>query len=254
MQSRNYQFETGAITHTGSVRELNEDDYFIAPTGGSWSIAMVADGMGGHEAGDLASHAIVDHVRSIGVPTSAPDLRARFEDRINRANEQILEISRNKNGATIGSTMAALLTYERQFACIWSGDSRVYRVRSGEIAQISRDHTEVQTLLDRGVITTEEADTWPRKNVITQAIGVMSPAPLEIDQGYVESGDAFLICSDGLTGHVSDEEIRDCVDGNTPQDACQALLDLTLERGAVDNVTIIVVRCIPVDKPVVVYD
>lgn len=264
MQSRNYQFETGAITHAGNVRELNEDDYYIAPeegaakgealNGNAWSIAMVADGMGGHEAGDIASHAIVDHVRSIGVPVSAPDLRARFEDRVNRANEAILNISQEKNGATIGSTLAALLTYERQYACIWSGDSRVYRVRTEEISQISRDHTEVQQLLDRGAITAEEAETWPRKNVITQAIGVSSPAALEITQGYVEGGDSFVICSDGLTGHVSDDEIHECVKDAEPQDACQALLDLTLERGAVDNVTIIIVRCIPIEKPLVVYE
>ena len=264
MQSRNYQFETGAVTHTGNVRDLNEDDYFIAPDpislkgatskGDAWSIAMVADGMGGHEAGDLASHAIVDHVRSIGIPTSAPDLRARFEDRVNRANEAILALSRDKNGATIGSTLAALLTYERQYACIWSGDSRVYRVRGEHISQISRDHTEVQQLLDRGSITPEEAETWPRKNVITQAIGVSSPAQLEIEQGYVEGHDSFVVCSDGLTGHVSDEEILERVLQGAPQEACQDLLDLTLARGAVDNVTIIVVRCIPIEKQTVVYD
>jgi len=254
MQSQTFRFETGAVTHTGSVRALNEDDYFVAPNSGAWSIAMVADGMGGHEAGDVASHAIVDHVRSIGVPTSAPDLRARFEDRIHRANEAILDLSRDKNGATIGATLAALLTYERQYACIWSGDSRVYLVRGGEISQISRDHTEVQALLDRGVITPVEAENWPRKNVITQAIGVVSPAPLELAQGNVESGDRFVICSDGLTGHVSDSEILECVSENLPQDACQAMVDLTLQRGALDNVTVIVVRCLLVDEPAIVFD
>ena len=254
MQSRKFSFETGAVTHAGRVRELNEDNYFIAPNGGAWSIAVVADGMGGHEAGDLASHEIVDQMQSIGIPVSAPDLRARFEDRVNRANDAILDLSRQKNGVTIGSTLAALLTYERQYACVWSGDSRVYRISGGEISRLSRDHTEVQDLLDSGVITPEEARTWPRRNVITRAIGVGSPAPLEIIQGYIEGGDCFVICSDGLTGHVSDAEILDRVSGTLPQDACQALLDLTLERGAVDNVTIIVVRCIPVDEPLIVYD
>ncbi|MEM8811300.1 MAG: protein phosphatase 2C domain-containing protein [Pseudomonadota bacterium] len=248
LHRRLFRFETGAQSHTGNVRTLNEDSFFVTEdkgSGGAWTIAMVADGMGGHSAGDRASHAIVDHVRSVGIPVSAPDLRARFEDRINRANEAILALSRNSDGMTIGSTMAALLTYGRQFACIWSGDSRVYRVRDHEIEQISRDHTEVQNLIDQGVLTAEEAKSWPRRNVITQAIGVMSPAPLEITQGLVEGEDRFVICSDGLTGHVSDPEIHEHVLAYDPQTACDALVDLTLERGALDNVTVLVVRCVP---------
>ncbi|MEM1046349.1 MAG: protein phosphatase 2C domain-containing protein [Pseudomonadota bacterium] len=249
MHGQTFWFDTGAITHTGNVRTVNEDDYFVARNRGGWMVAAVADGMGGHDAGDLASHAIVDHIQSIGIPTSAPDLRARFEDRVNRANEKIRDMSRDRNGATIGSTVAALLTYERQYACIWSGDSRVYLIRSGAITQVSRDHTEVQNLLDQGIISAEEAKTWPRRNVITQAIGVTSPAPLDIAQGIVERDDVFVICSDGLTGHVADEEIRDIAAGHPPQAACEGLVDLTLLRGALDNVTVVVVRCVPVEEP-----
>ena len=254
MQSQPFRFDTGAVSHRGNVRSLNEDNYSVMRNGGAWAIAVVADGMGGHEAGELASETIVESVNSIGVPTSAPDLRARFEDRINKANEAILELSRQKNGVTIGSTMAALLTYERQYACVWSGDSRVYLIRRSEILQISRDHTEVQDLIDRGVLTQAEAATWPRKNVITKAIGVTSPAPLEISQGHVEPDDIFVVCSDGLTEHVEPFEILENANDTEPQAACNRLLRLTLERGALDNVTIVIVRCAAQEVQSVVYD
>lgn len=254
MQTRVFRFDTGALSHTGKVRSLNEDSYSVVQNGESWTVAIVADGMGGHSAGDVASRAIVAEVRSIGVPSSAPDLRARFEDRINRANEAILDLSRENDGVTIGATVAALLTYESRYACIWSGDSRVYLIRGNAISQVSRDHTEAQDLLDRGIISAAEAETWPRKNVITRAIGVTSPAPLEIAQGMIEPGDVFVVCSDGLTGHVSDDEIFRLVAQNSPQAACEALVDLTLERGALDNVTVIVVRCVAAGERTIVYD
>ena len=109
--------------------------------------------------------------------------------------------------------------------------------------QISRDHTEAQELLDRGAITEEEAENWPRKNVITRAIGVRDEANLDQRYGTLKDQDTFLLCSDGLTGHIEDYEILQMVDGKQPQEACNKLVDLTLDRGATDNVTTVVVRC-----------
>lgn len=236
-------FQTGAATHVGLVRKGNEDNYLIRPDVGVWA---VADGMGGHEAGEVASATVVEALESMGRPVSAPDLLARLEDRILRANTRLREIARARRGAMIGTTVAVLLAYEQFYAVVWSGDSRIYRVRQGGIVQLTRDHTEAQEMVDRGIITREEARTWPRRNVITRAVGVHDDPELELDHGILEPGDAFLLCSDGLTGHVADDEILRLVEREPgAQAACDALIALTLERGATDNVTVVVVRYAP---------
>jgi serine/threonine protein phosphatase PrpC len=240
MNGRFFRFDTWAVSDKGCVRDINEDQYLVEPSLGLW---VVADGMGGHDAGEVASTAIVEHLGTIGIASSAPDLRARFEDRLARANREIQKISMSRNGAVIGSTVAALVAYDQQFACIWSGDSRVYRVRNGEITQLSRDHTEVQELLDHGIITQQEALTWARRNVITKAVGVSPEIMIDIEQGQIEAGDIFLLCSDGLTAHVSSAEMLEALANNPPRDACERLLQLTLSRGGTDNVTVIVVHC-----------
>ena len=231
-------FESYGVSHKGCVRATNEDNYLIDPSGGLW---LVADGMGGHDAGEVASASIVEHLTTIGIARSAPDLRARFEDRLSRAHIEIRKISEAR-GVTIGSTIAALLAMDGKFACLWSGDSRVYLVRNGSISQISRDHTEVQELLDRGVITQAEALTWPRRNVITRAVGVSEDVIVDYQHGDILPGDVFVLNTDGLTAHVTDAEIEKAVRSAAPQAACEHLLQTALVRGGSDNVTIVLVR------------
>ena len=242
MQLSLAMFETGAGTHVGNVREHNEDRFLSKPQAGIWA---VADGMGGHEAGELASQTIVESLNAIEAPSSASELLLQCEQQIVRANERLREVSRTRGGAVLGATIALLLAYERHYACIWSGDSRIYVVRRGNIQQLSRDHTEVQQLLAQGAITPEEAKNWPNSNVVTRAIGVFDSPELELSSGPLEPGDSFVVCSDGLTQHVSDEEILKQVSSHGSQQACDALIALTLERGARDNVTVIVVRYVP---------
>ncbi|WP_328824694.1 PP2C family protein-serine/threonine phosphatase [Mesorhizobium neociceri] len=231
-------FESYGVSHQGCVRDHNEDSYLVEPQIGLW---VVADGMGGHEAGEVASASIVEHLATIGIASSAPDLRARFEDRLNRAHAEIRRISRSR-GVTIGSTVAALLAMDGRFACLWSGDSRVYLVRDAAISQISRDHTEVQELLDSGAISAAEAENWPRRNVITRAIGVNDEIAIDFQQGETLAGDIFILSTDGLTAHVSDAEIAAAVLSAAPQAACEKLLSMVLERGGTDNVTIVLVK------------
>ncbi len=231
-------FETGCISHTGKVRKANEDNFILRPEIGLWA---VADGMGGHENGALASATVVAALEAVGAAGSAPDLLAMLEDSVLGANETLREEIR-KRGATMGATLVVLLVHRRHFACVWSGDSRIYLVRSGQITQISRDHTEVQDMVDRGLLTAEEAKRSPRRHVITHAIGVHETPELDIESGEIADGDTFLLCSDGLTEHVADTEILRAVETESAQAACDALLALTLERGARDNVTIIIVR------------
>lgn len=232
------QFDSYGTSHQGRVRTRNEDGYLVEPGLGLW---LVADGMGGHDAGDLASASIVQHLSAIGAATSARDLRARFEEGLGRAHAQIQAIASERR-VTIGSTVAALLARDGAYACLWAGDSRIYLVRGGEISQVSRDHTEVQELLDRGAITAEEADSWPRRNVITRAVGVHEDVVLEAEQGAVHPSDTFVLCTDGLTAHVSDTEIEAAVLALTPSEACEALVSKALDRGGKDNVTVVIVR------------
>ncbi|RLJ36310.1 protein phosphatase [Litoreibacter meonggei] len=240
MGTGQFTYETGAGSDTGVVRDHNEDSYLSKPESGVW---VVADGMGGHEAGDFASQAIVERISSIGRPASAPDLQARFMERLTRAHDVIVEQSQALGGATIGATLVALLMHEDLFACVWSGDSRIYMMRDGQFRQVTTDHTEVQELLNSGAITEEQAEHWPRKNVITRAIGVSSKPNTDETFGSLQAGDVFLLCSDGLTEHVEDHEMASVLASHEPQAACDALIQTTLSRGARDNVTVVVVRC-----------
>ena len=239
MIRRVFDVDSCGLSHAGRVRELNEDRYLVKSESG---VFAVADGMGGHEGGELASSSIVEHLKSIGVPSSAPDLRARFEDRVMIANKEIRDISSSRNGAVIGSTLAALLAFESQYACMWAGDSRIYMMRAGALSQLSRDHTEVQQLLDEGVLSREEAAHWPRRNVITRAIGALEDPPLDIAHGQILPDDTFLICSDGLTAHVSDDEIGPALAGKSAEQGCGSLIELALQRGGTDNVTVVIVQ------------
>jgi serine/threonine protein phosphatase PrpC len=239
-QSKN--FDTGAATHVGKVRGRNEDSYLTRPEVGIWA---VADGMGGHDSGDLASQTVIDCLRSIEPQASATDLLAHCEESIAGANRQLKRLGRER-GVIIGATLAALLVYDGYYACIWSGDSRIYLVREGGIVQLSRDHTEVQDLVVKGAITAEEARNWSGPGAITRAIGVYDDPGLELVSGPIQPGDAFVICSDGLTNHVADGEIRDFINGNLSQQACDGLVALALERGGIDNVTVIIARHQPV--------
>jgi serine/threonine protein phosphatase PrpC len=233
--------EAGAATHVGKVRQQNEDNYLVATRLGLWA---VADGMGGHAAGDIASRTVVEELAAIAVPATASELLTNCERRIVSANSRLKKLG-DERGALIGTTVAVLLIFNGHYAAVWSGDSRIYRVRKHRIEQISVDHTEVQELISEGKLTSAEARAWPRRNVITRAIGVSDDPELEIKGGALEPGDIFVICSDGLTAHVEDKEILALGSAHRPQQACDLLVGLTLDRGAVDNVTVVAVRFDP---------
>jgi protein phosphatase len=240
-------FETGVATHVGKVRRANEDAAVTRPDFGVWA---VADGMGGHENGQFASQTLTVDIASMGLAVSPADQVARFKDRVTRANDTIRHAAEARGGVTIGTTLAAMLAYGHNYLCVWAGDSRTYLLRGGVFSQISRDHTEAQELVESGVLTPEQAKTWPRRNVITRAIGVFEDPELEECGGDIKPRDTFLLCSDGLTGHLSDDEIRSKAASLRPQEACDALIEATLERGASDNVTVIIIRCHATDPTI----
>jgi serine/threonine protein phosphatase PrpC len=238
--SGGFAFPTGVATHVGCVRKVNEDSVLAMPETGVWA---VADGMGGYGGGDVASHAAVASLARLERRDSAADLLSDFERSVVSVNAELRALARTPDTVALGATLVALLIHGAHYACVWCGDSRAYLRRDGMLTQVSRDHSEVQELIDRGVLSEEEALTWPRRNVVTRALGAADKAELDLIDGPLQFGDRFLLCSDGLTGHVTNPELASLLAAGAPQAACDALLRLTLERGAKDNVSIIVVDC-----------
>lgn len=237
---RGFAFQTACVSDVGLAREQNEDNILERPDIGLWA---VADGMGGYGGGDVASGAVVGALKTLAPPASASELLADFEQIIARINADLREMGRARAGAILGTTLVTLLVHGPHFACVWCGDSRAYLRRNGILSQVSHDHSEVQELADRGLLRKEEAMTWARRNVLTRALGATDEAQLEIVDGPAYVGDRFLLCSDGLTVHVRDDEIASALGAVHPQRAVDDLLHLTLERGASDNVSMIVVDC-----------
>jgi serine/threonine-protein phosphatase Stp1 len=239
MSDRPLRLRAWSRSDVGRVRTANEDSFLERPEMGLW---VVADGMGGHANGRWASGTIVDAVAPL---TPSGDLDAdirRVADAIHAANATIYERSK-VDGASMGSTVAALLVQEGFFAVLWVGDSRVYLCRNGTLHQLSRDHTQVQEMVDVGLLSPDEAKTHPMSHVLARAVGVQASLELDVIVDEAEVGDSFLLCSDGLTARVSAEEIAAAMAGGSPQIASTSLVELCLERGAPDNVTAIAVAC-----------
>jgi serine/threonine protein phosphatase PrpC len=235
-----FAFRTAWVSDVGRVRELNEDSVLTKPEIGLWA---VADGMGGYGGGDIASRAVVEALGTLPPTASAALSLDAFEQQIVRVNSDLRALALARQAAVVGSTLVALIVHGAHFACVWCGDSRAYLRRDGVLWQISRDHSEVQELIDRGLLDEERARTFPRRNVVTRALGAADQAELDLVDGRIYSGDRFLLCSDGLTMHVAKDEIAAMLSAEDPQSAVDALLDLTLSRGARDNISIIVVDC-----------
>lgn len=209
------------------------------PDVGLW---VVADGMGGHSAGDVASQMIVDALASIEETESMPDFVDAIEDRLMEVNRQLLEMARTgAKKLTIGSTVVALVAHGDLGLFLWAGDSRLYRQRAGRLQQLSTDHSQVELYVEQGLIRRDQASSHPHGNMITRAVGANEELFLDMDLCGLKPGDRFLLCSDGLTKHVTDLEMRDLLPEGDLHEVCNRFIDLTLARGATDNVTVVAV-------------
>lgn len=227
-------------THVGLVRAHNEDAFLERPDLGLWA---VADGMGGMTAGEVASQAVVAALDDIRGPLEATAMLAEIRTRLAAVNTHLLDLAASRGpDTTIGCTVAGLILHSGYFACFWAGDSRIYRLRAGELDQLTRDHSLVQDMVDAGVLAAEDAERHPHASVIQRAVGVDPELELQWGHARVEPGDVFLICSDGLTRMVPDALLQQTLAQNPIDRACTALIDLTLQRGARDNVTVILVH------------
>lgn len=237
---RPIKWNTSADTNVGMVRVVNEDSIMTKPEVGLWA---VADGMGGYEAGDVASNMIVTSMSEIEVHENLHLFVDDIEDKIIDANHKILEYSNiMHDGRILGSTIVSLLIKGQVGICLWAGDSRLYLLRNNQLQQISRDHSHVQELLDQGSITEEEALNHPDSNVITRAIGTSAELYVDIKAFNVQVGDTFLLCSDGLYNAVDEIEIEGHMKSYDTDDAVKQLIVKALENGAPDNVSIVIVK------------
>lgn len=233
----------GAVTHTGRVRTGNEDAYYVP--GQVEGLYVVADGMGGHNAGEVASRlAVAGAVMEIRDKLDSGNIPEMLCRAVSRVNEIVFtkgESNRSMNG--MGTTLTLALFRLGKLYVAHVGDSRAYLLGGGEFRQVTRDHTLLQELLQMGELSQEEALSYPHRHVITRALGTeyeIEPDVFELD---VASGDTLLICSDGLTDHVDNEEIASALRrGGNPQALCETLLELALSRGGKDNITIVIVR------------
>jgi serine/threonine protein phosphatase PrpC len=254
--SKPFYLSVAGLTDVGRVREKNEDTFVVTDlTGGALHdgeaparfdvgergvLLAVSDGMGGAEAGEVASALVVETLTR-AFATAPPDApRPRLmNDAIQKAHQAVRQVAESQ-AKKMGATLTAVFVHAGVAYIAEVGDSRAYLIRAGAITQLTKDQSMVQVLVDSGVIAPEEAQHSPMKNMILQAMGNQPDVEVALAKLELRDRDCLLLCSDGLTGHVSDEEIRDVVTTRRPADAARVLVDLANERGGKDNITVVV--------------
>jgi len=231
-----FRIESSALTHQGRVRAQNQDSFCIRERDGLWA---VADGMGGHEGGEWASGRLVGELDGIEIPAGLGAAGDRVAEAIGAANAAIAAEGEAR-GSRMGTTIVALLVREQSYLLLWVGDSRAYLLRDGAFTQLSRDHTQVQEMVDRGLMAPDEVAGHPMGHILSRAVGVRGPLEIDRAEGEVRPGDVFLLCSDGLHSYVGEDEIQRRL-GRSPERALAELIALTLAAGAPDNVTAIAI-------------
>lgn len=237
---RPIRWRSSQDTNVGMVRKINEDSIISLPEMQLWA---VADGMGGYEAGNVASDMIVKSLDEITAKATVNAFVNCIEDSLIEVNQRILEYADIMlDGRTLGSTVVALAIKGNVGTCLWAGDSRLYRFRNNELVQLSRDHSRVEELVQQGFLSPEEAQNHPDANVITRAIGASAEICIDINVFSVQVGDMFLLCSDGLYNMLSSEDISKTLASLPMEKVVAALIQKTLDNGASDNVSVIVVK------------
>jgi len=237
--TKSFSWTSCGMTDVGKSRKLNEDSMLVRPDVGMW---VVADGMGGHEAGDVASQMVVSTLKEIHLGSSLEKYINDIEDALVGVNKKLIEIAnQGEKPTTVGSTVVVMLAYEKYCAFLWAGDSRLYRIRDGQIVQLTTDHSQVQLYVEQGLISKEEAESHPHSNMITRAVGATEEFVLDVDMQEMKKADRYLLCSDGLTKHIPDLDFEKMLAKGDVEKKCHELIDLTLARGAKDNVTAILI-------------
>ena len=234
----------GNLSDVGRVRTANED-YFEAHKGDFGELIIVCDGMGGHKGGALASRLAVDVIKKhFSSLKKGYDPKAELIRAFTEADRQLREKSKDDPELKeMGSTAVTLLITGGVAYTAHVGDSRIYMIRNGQIHQLTKDHSLVQQLMDAGILNSEQAKNHPNKNVITKTLGADKPYQPDVSESIVLfKGDKYVLCSDGLTGYLEENEIRDIAAALPPQEACIKLVNSANERGGKDNITVQIVE------------
>ena len=234
-----FGWTSGARSHMGRVRTNNEDACLAQAERRLWA---VADGMGGHSVGDYASRRVVEVLRDIALPRRSESFVAAVRAQLQAVNRELRAEAAARNVARIGTTVAVLVACDRHCRLLWAGDSRIYLYRGSRLKLLTRDHSILQELRSRGHLDSANALAAPVQHGITRAVG--ADDVLNVEEGITDimDGDVFLLCSDGLTNEVHEEDIASALRAGCCQQAADALVDLALERGGRDNVSAVVVR------------
>ncbi|HYZ34061.1 MAG TPA: protein phosphatase 2C domain-containing protein [Crenalkalicoccus sp.] len=229
--------DSGAATHAGAVRTRNEDSLVHRPDLGLWA---VADGAGGHGAGDVASQAVAAALDAIPPGLAAAEILAQVRLRLTAVHHELQQRAAEAGPErVIATTVVVLLARHGHFACLWAGDSRAYLLRGGTLQRITHDHSLVQEMVDQGALSEAEAESHPQANVILRAIGAAGALELDKVSGRLAAGDRLMLCSDGLFKSLPEAEIAEMLTGG--RDAA-ALVEAAVARGARDNVSAITVH------------
>lgn len=237
-------------TDRGLVREINEDSYRIIPESSQTPcVFIIADGMGGHNCGEIASRMAVDFIgdcveQNMSQLCSSKNMSSEVRGMVENANRAVFESSIARPEANgMGTTLTMAVVIGGRVTVAHVGDSRLYVLHNGVMRQITEDHSYIGELVKKGSLTREEAERHPRKNVITRAIG--SSPELEVDMLdiEVENEDILLLCTDGLTNMISEDEIYSVIKDSEPETACAELIETAKKRGGEDNITVIVIKC-----------
>ena len=232
-----------AKTHCGKVRPINEDRYLVPEEGDS--IVLVADGMGGHKAGEVASETAAQTLRACAVKMHGREISIKTALKwVRQANQIIYRMANEKPECMgMGTTMTFLYFMDKHALLAHVGDSRCYRIRDGHIMQLTKDHSLVAEMVRIGEITPEQARNHPYRNIITRALGTDDYVAVDAQDIPVEENDVYLLCSDGLTDMLTDHQIADIMARTPDVKACaESLVKAALDHGGRDNVTVIVCR------------
>ncbi|MCL6698329.1 protein phosphatase 2C domain-containing protein [Sphingomonas sp. NSE70-1] len=221
---------------------MNEDALLVRTERGLWA---VADGMGGHDAGDVASSRVTESLLELPDAEDLDQLVESAVTALKKVNEDLIALAGAKGSdRSIGSTVVGLAIADGQFRCFWAGDSRGYRIRDHQIVQLTRDHSLVQDLVDSGMLQPDEAADHPNSNIITRAVGVAEELRVDTVSGDVQRGDQFLLATDGVTRLIDDQELAMELSTNPPAYAARKLIETILARGAPDNASLIITKII----------
>ena len=247
--ARSGSFRSGAATHAGAANRLNEDAFVNRPDLGLWA---VADGAGGHESGEVASAEVAGLLQTIDAGLSAAEMLLEVRSRLKAAHARLhAEASRHGDGAMVATTVVVLLARDDHFACLWAGDSRAYLLRDHTLTKITRDHSLVQALVESGTISEAEAIGHPQANVITRAVGADSDVlELEKRTGQLMAGDRLLLCSDGLSKTLPEEQLAELLSGDDATGAARLVM-AALTAQATDNITAVTIDFSAGDRPAV---